>query len=550
MPGPPKKLSIEDPFADSVIPAATLAPAPSGGDDFATLQAAFVAAQASGLRLVLQPGTYLISAPLTLADGTAPIVVVGIPPTDSGGTTIKANGAMRSVIDVLSAYSRFSNLILDANRLANYGVYFESATSVVFDHVWEQNALLDGFHCAITGINQGITLSQCRARGNGKTYATAGILAQYPASLVRQAAIAGTAATIAGNAVITIAGAPDLTTLGIRAGYNGDMIRVGATSTTSFYGQILAVTANTVTVHNSSTGAPVTTASGQAYAIGVGFGWYEQVAATNGFCVLDDLSIFRENGCGGVLMNALYGDAVRDCLCDYNNFCGIALGLISNDTALSGAVVDKVYMEANIGPDYVLGGARDAEIRAPQGGSVLSTGFFSIGGQVLGSSGLITRNGVSETWQNGAPQNFLIEVTNAAGTRQHRFTSDHFVPTGTAGNSKILAPSGIYSSTPLISNVVGFSAGAGILASTPEYLILDTPIAQGGGPMVNSRIVFNDTGTHYYAAIMPLSVNINGVTQTRYAIRLTDVNGNLIQWSTAVIGAGKTISVQIDGRLR
>src|SRR5205807_7696227 len=112
------------------------------------------------------------------------------------------------------------------------------------------NALLDGIHCDNLGLNQAIETSYWFSYNNGKLYATAAILGQYTAigaggPLVLQAAIAGTATTVAGSDTITIVGGPNLTSLGIRI---GDILRVGSVASTSYFGQIASVTANTVVV--------------------------------------------------------------------------------------------------------------------------------------------------------------------------------------------------------------------------------------------------------------------------------------------------------------
>lgn len=554
MAGPPRKLSVEDPFTEESRPIGTaiLGPAPSGGDDYAALHAATLSVQASGLRLVLQPGTYqLFANPFTVAAGSKPIDVVGIPPTDIGGpwvgTTLKAMASMRAVIDVLSAYSTFTNLIVDANGLATYGVYFQSATITSFTRVWEKNALLDGFHSFSTGINQGIKLSQCRGMFNGKTYATAGILAQYPNNSVRQLVAAGTAATTAGNDTIVLSGGPDLTTLPIRTGFNGDMIRVGSNSQTAFYGQILAVTSNTVTLQASTNGWPTKTLAGQEYAIGIGFGWYQRSSADNGFCTLADGSIFRSNGCGGIFENALYGDTLVNCLVDYNNMCGTALGLISNATLCNGVVAQQLYSENNIGPDFVIGSVRDAEIHAPQGGSILSTGLFKIGGGVISSTWILTRGGAVET-QDGLEQNFLVEFRNVLGTIQHRVVSEHWSGNAALQAGRIVGAATAWTNTPTLNSGTDFAAGVGVYdAGGVLEILLNTANAQSASVTPDCTLEFNSTGTAYTPSSTVVSINVNGTTQARCAIFITDSGGTLHSVSAATMADGQSIGIRVKG---
>jgi len=528
-----------------------LAPAPSGGDDYATIQALITANNPLNVPVVLRKGEYLTSAEISPAAGF-PLRLYGSGHVyaTSKGTSIKLTGAGRSVVALTEPYSVVRGMRLDANRLGDYGVYVANG---VAGHLIDgacTNALFDGIHVSATGLNQGIETSYWFSYENGKLYATAAILGQYAgtgSTLVRQAAIAGTATTVAGSDTITIASGPDLTspTFGIRA---GDIIRVGSVAATAYFGQIASVTATTIVVQPLLDNRPTISAASQDYAIGFGFGWYEEISGGNGFCYLKE-SWFRGNGAMGIFNNSLYGDKIVDCLTDFNCSGGIALGFCYNQGTLREPYVQGVYTEGCVGPDYLLGNVLDGHIINPGGGNAI----FSVCGSQAQIA--IHRHGRVESAQLGARQNFLLEFRNDPGnpgTIQHRIVAEHWIGFASLEADKVINASAAWTNTPTVSNVVGFAAGAGIYdAGGVLEAILQVGVAQNAGIAGSVQIEFNNTGTNYIASITTTSMNVNGVTLLRLVIFLTDTSGAVISIPTALAAAGgKSIGFRYNGLLK
>lgn len=453
--------------------------------------------------------------------------------TGTGGTILKVGTAMSAAFSILSKYSTINYLKVDSNRLANYGIFFNQATLTNLKMVHVANSLLDGIHSNNTGLNQGIICETCVSINNGKTYATAGIIGQYTLG-VAPTLIAGTAGIVTANATITVTGGLDITTLGIRVGNAGDMIRVGSVAATAFYGQITAVTHigagnDTITLQPSLNGFPLTTVSGQDFAIGIGFGWYEEINSMNGRNLISNASILRGNGGGGLLMNGLYGDRIVFSDVSDNNLCGVAMGLISNNVFLNQPVAEHVYMEFNTGPDYVIGAVGDAKIDTPSGGSAL----FSIGGGVINTTGIIIRGNVVESITFGKQQDFLVVIQNVGGVIKHQIVS---TLTGFASLAagQVNGESATLAVTPIGASALDathpFVSGGGIVSGAANFFLLDTP---GGytnnGQIYGSLYIEGQKISSGTQATIPLrsqvdmyASNVNGVTRNRLVFIITN----------------------------
>lgn len=211
-----------------------IAPPPSGGDDYATIQALIDSYNPLAVEVRLQKGDYLTSAELRPAPGSRLLLSgSGHVYRDVGGTSLTLTQAARSVVAVTEKYSKIRQMRIDANRLGTYWLYGENCANLWLIDGAGTGGVLDGIHLSTIGLNQGLVTFRWFSELNGKTYATVGIIGQYHNTVVRQPVIAGTAATIATNDVITITGGPNITSLGIRTGYFGDMIRVSDGQTLS-----------------------------------------------------------------------------------------------------------------------------------------------------------------------------------------------------------------------------------------------------------------------------------------------------------------------------
>jgi hypothetical protein len=550
--GSPQLVGVRNPFNASVVGGGffVLAPPPSGSDDFATLQALVNRYNPLGVKVRLQQGIYLTSAEIIPAPGF-PLRLVGaghVYGSATKSTTIKLTApSLRSVIALTENYSWIVGIRIDANRLANYGIYVQADVSHLIDGA-TTNALLDGVHCSPTGIDQAIETSYLFSYENGQLHATAGIRAQYigiTSALVLQPAITGTAATTAGNQTIVFSGAPDLTTLGIRM---GDVLRVGSTAFTAYFGQIKSVTATTIDVQDLTDNRPTITAAGLEYAIGIGWGWFEELNGGAGFCYLNH-SWFRANGAGGVWSNSLYGDKITDCYADFNCSAGIALGICWNGGSLREPFVSGVYIEGGIGPDYILGNVLDGHIINP--GGTDPARIFSICGSRAQIA--IHRAGRVESAQLGAPQNFLVHVNNNGGVLRHRTVADYFGGWASLAADKVVASDAAYGNTPTLTGgatafVKGFGfydGGAGL-----NYLLLDTTNPQNVAIAARVSVEVSDAG-NYRPALTTVSANVNGVTLNRLAIVLLDpVTGAFVPWTAASIAAGKSVVIRFDGYLK
>jgi hypothetical protein len=520
-----------------------LAPAPSGGDDYATIQALLTSIGITGGAIWFPAGVYLFSQELQIPSGlTHKLALVGSGAVYDGGVTgtvFKATASMRSVLAVLSSGVDIDDIQIDANRTATNGMYWDGASLCRFRRVYVYNALIHGILSSALLLNQDNYLEMCATQSNGTTYVTAGIAAQM--TFGARSTIAGTATTVSGNGVVNIVGGPDLTTLGIHL---GSILRVGNTAATAFYGQITSVTSTAITLTPVSGGnTPSFSGSGFSYAIGVGDGYHEDRAGSNGYCLFLDC-VVRLNGNVGYFVNALYGDTIIHGQVDYHNLFGYEFG---SSGPVLGVVVDHVYSEGNTG-DFMLIAVRDLDIRDPTENSAI----FMIGDTAVGQSGTITRGGQVEQIGLGANNNFAIGVQNLAGQLQVRFLGDMWGATAPARISKLNAPPIAFTNLPAITAVVGFgAAGAGVLVASPLYLLLDTPNAQPGNMSMTATVEANSTGTDLGASFSTISQNINGVTINRTGIFLMNrTTGARVNWDTTTIPAGTFVFVRVDGMFR
>lgn len=512
-----------------------------------TFAASIAAASAVGGGVVYLPtGDCRVNTELSLPIAANPIRIVGVGQSYTGSTgtviTETSSSVARSVLAILSPYHSISGVQFNANHATSYGLYFANSTIVRLDRVSTINAKLDGMHSAASGINQAMWLSACYSVNNGALYATAGIAGDYTNNLTPTIA-AGTAAMISGNSTITVTGGPDLTSFGAR---KGDFIRVGSSPLTAYYGQIKSIPTST-TVVVEDVGLPTTSLSGQDYAIGIGWGWYEEKFSSNGYNKFDAGSIFRKNGAGGIWINALYGDTADTVLADFNAFVGIAFGTADNVSTTFESQARHVYMENNF-VDYFIGDAANVAIEEPTSSSAIQ--ILDVGTPT--TTGTVRRRGVVESLALGAPQNFAVQVENVAGTLKHRIVADTIQGFTSNTAYKVNGASVTYTTTPSIGAGTGFATGVGIVTAAPQLLTLDTTgTAQNSGISGGAVVEFNSTGTAYVATISTDNRNINSSTKNRTVLYLTNpTTGAIINWDTTAIPAGTSISVRFTGYIK
>ncbi len=555
MSGSPRLQSVVDPFdevTDSLLDSAYVnvmdhpfsAIRDGVTDDSAALQAAIDYASANSLRVRMPAGIYAVYSEVQV-DG-APIIIEGEPHNFSlsTGTQIKCFAAARSGLAVLSPRHQISNLIVNANGLASNGVYFANASVSRLTNVWTTAALLDGFANAASGNNNHIVLDGCYATNNGKTYVTAGLLTAF--SNDRQVLTAGTVATTASNSDIVFTGAPDMTTLGLR---KGDLIAIGGTTklTASYFLIESALNATTVRLQVNATNRPATTASGLDFAIGVGDGVSDRRNGNGGVWDIRNLISFS-NGGSGIHLDAAYGHIVEAGDVSYNNFAGVCFGIADNAGVITNATVKNLYCEGTAIVYFL--GAGKITIENPSGeldGS--ATAHFIYATDAI-TEALVTSGNVVYDWRYGQEQNFVIQITNTAGTLQHRIMADLDTGGSTNLDNRITGATNAYTNIPSVSSVVAFSAGGGILSTATDVILLETARSQSTETPFRAIMEGTNTGTQYTVSPGTVSSNVNGVTRVWPSFRLRDLSGAAVAWATALAAPSAYIAVRVSGKFR
>jgi hypothetical protein len=207
-------------------------------DDAAAIQNA--ANSSAHGTLFFPRGTYLVSSPITVTEKN-------ISGESALSTIIKASAAIASVFQVTGINSVVESLKVDGNLLADSCIVMSGTNSSTIRNCTIERAKLDGIQYGITGNNSNSAVDSCLIRTNGTEYAT------------------GTAAGTISGSTVTITGAANLTTLGIRL--NESYIYM-AGDAGGFAYEITAVTATTVTVYPTL----ASTFSGSTYKILQGSG--------------------------------------------------------------------------------------------------------------------------------------------------------------------------------------------------------------------------------------------------------------------------------------
>jgi hypothetical protein len=540
MPGSPIPQAVTNPFDTSGVDfsALPLVRVFAGG----SIQSAIDRLTAGGTILV-DADEYEILTEIATSASYLPIRIIGAPwsyNNGSVGTRIKAMAAMRSVVALLSTSHSLHGVRINANRLANYGVYLNNAASSELSNVLVEDALFDGVHGASTGNNNSVTLREVWAINNGTLYHTAAIVGDYAlysglgGTLVQ---VAGTAATTANNVSIVITGGPDLTTYGIR---KGDPVRAG-----TYYGQIESVSATTITVQTGY--RPSSTAAGLDWAIGVGHGIHATRQADNNIWKLHG-GLWRANAGSGFAAFGIFGPRVVEPQTDYNGFYGVEIGSSDNASPIFGGGIYLPYYEGH----EAHGGAQwlhywtGFKVEEPIYNTDTPRRPVEVTAGI--AAGNIVYQGNNEHTIFGVRNNFVIRFRENGGSHEHLIASERFNNGLAVQATKLADKSNAFVTTPLVSNVVGFSEGVGVLNSSQSLLLLDTPIPQSTNIVGQFNMEFDSSGTAHRVYVRNLSNDINGVTQNRYALVLTDSAGAAVAWTS--LAAGAEITVRVDVLLR
>lgn len=538
-------------YAPSVV-----APAPSGSDDYATLQALINVNNPLGIEVILRAGIYLVSAELQPATNI-PLYLRGAGLIDSGGSVygasvIKATAAIRSPLAVLSKYSEVSGVCFDANQLASYGLFIRNGALSLFSHLMATNAVLDGFYLdnqtVPLALNDNMRFTNCIALANGRLCVTPGISAQYISTNRKTALTGATATVVAGNATITIAGF-NPTTLGIR---KGDLVRTGsgaASAASTYVGQIESVTATTIVVQAAAWHLPTAAHAGAGldFSIGIGYGYNETRHSDNNTNTIES-GVWRSNGAAAMILRGLFGSTIcGGPLADTNNFFAYVIGEADNVGNVRQPACIRAYSEANhVHGDFFYGQTNGYTELSTTHGVGRNTGSGGTSG-----TGLLLNGNDIESLASGLGQNFLIVLKRNAGVVQHQIIAElNGGFAATLHNSRVTGASTVFATTP--SNNT-FTSGAGLLNGATNILVLNTPGQYADpGAFCGMAVIEEQTisgGTVPYR-VRPdiISTTFSGVTSYRLALYLTNaITGAGVGWDTTLGGTnGDYIAVRVS----
>lgn len=231
------------------------------------------------------------------------------------------------------------------------------------------------------------------------------------------------------------------------------------------------------------------------------------------------------------------GSAI-DCAFLANSYCGQNI-----DTGLS----SMSHYNA------ITTGVRGNILYPPQSGTVVTDALYPY---EFGDSrsALKPHGGLNFDTQGGLQfnghilQHFTLEITNNAGTLQHRLVTSHIdAATAVPANLKqaIVGASATYQNTPTVSSGTGFGGvGVGITAT---HIYFDTAAQTPASNVSIASIEYYDgNNTRIRPSIAFDSINIGGTTRRRLAIQLSnDMTGATVAVDTTLIPSGKTLSVKV-----
>lgn len=238
-------------------------------DDTTALQACFDAAAANQGAVAMDAGkTYKTTASLRLGTGAGSFVKL-----EGRGATLQCAAPCSAVLRVVDDVAWVRDLHIGAGREANYGLYYEGASTSRFDNITVYQPLIDGFHSE-TGSDR-CHLTNCYARICGRIFHTAGYAAGAPAQL--KTPVVGTVSKTAGGSCVVTrdSGTFNFNDMGVR---QGDLISVHATApgvAAAEWLQVDSVSVDGLSLnidfHQLSSGA----ASGLQFSVHVGNAYHE-----------------------------------------------------------------------------------------------------------------------------------------------------------------------------------------------------------------------------------------------------------------------------------
>lgn len=189
--------------------------------------------------------------------------------------------------------------------------------------------------------------------------------------------------------------------------------------------------------------------------------------------------------------------------------------------------------------------AIDLSSPGPIGDTTPSTGDFTD----LTAEDFIFKSG-SNTVQKVV---FAIEFQNQGGTLKHRAQAVEDPRSSNQGTvawpSGITGLSGTFATTPIVNSTTDFVSGVGIDPVNKHILNFKWTVAQdnAGQNYIVPTIVFMNAGTVYRVNSTLSNINVNGTTQKRMAVQLTNAaNGVPTNWDS-VLGANQQAIIFVEG---
>jgi len=305
------------------------APTASG----ATNHAAFAAALALGKPLVISSDTYTITGATLVA--TAAIRGTG-PATDAGSKLVCGASLAGPMLRYSVSGGRMSGFTVDGANLADICIEILNSNISSHDSITVIRARYDGVHYPIAGNNLGTVWTALKAMFCGRHYTT------------------GTVTAAAGATVITVTGAADLTTIGIRESF--DSIYFDAERTADVAGGELCGLVHDVSVLNATQLTiypPLTTAlTAATFSVNMGSGVNIGAHSINGSMRFIS-PLFFENADAGLRDAGLFGATVIGGIYEHNHAVGRVLGRQLGTAANSTGGTDVgPHFEASFGGSF------------------------------------------------------------------------------------------------------------------------------------------------------------------------------------------------------
>lgn len=155
------------------------------------------------------------------------------------------------------------------------------------------------------------------------------------------------------------------------------------------------------------------------------------------------------------------------------------------------------------------------------------------------------------SFRGGQLQSFLVGfVATAGNVTQHTVTALSSVADTIGLASKISGASTTLQNTPLVSNVVNFTTGVGILASNKHIVLFDVASQYDDQfSIMSAAVVRNSTGTALNVRPLLSSDNVNGTTRYRLALHFANATTDAAFLMDA-LGVSKYVYVTVQAWVR